>query len=445
MTGTDTRRAGFKRRTRVAEARERLLAATEPHGRTERVRLVAADGRTLAADVAAERDVPGYERAAMDGFAVRAADTFGAAARSPAVLRVSGDDAGSGSDGAGEGPASVGPGEAVRVHTGSEVPAGADAVVMVESTERVGDEVEVLEAVAEGENVGAPDEDVAAGRALYEAGHRLRPSDLGLLKSVGVTRVPVAERPVVGVVPTGEELVQGDPDPGEVVETNGLTVSTLVERWGGAARYRDVVTDDADALRAAIQRDLTADVVVTTGGSSVGERDLVPDVVADLGELLVHGVALKPGHPAALGVVSGTPVLALPGYPVSCIVNAVQFLRPTLRRLAGAAEPTPEHPTVRARLERKVRSEPGTRTFARVRLAPETATDDGGAAGGAADADGGVDADDPAVPTATPTRTSGAGILSSVALADGWVVVPESVEGYPAGDVVDVQLWEWSA
>jgi molybdopterin molybdotransferase len=384
------------------------------------------------------------------------------------VLRARGLETGDGADGA----ASVGPGEAVRVHTGSEVPAGADAVVMVESTERLGDEVEVLEAVAEGENVGAPDEDVAAGQALYEAGHRLRPSDLGLLKSVGVERVPVAERPVVGVVPTGEELVQGDPDPGEVVETNGLTVSTLVERWGGAARYRDVVTDDEDALRAAIQRDLTADVVVTTGGSSVGERDLVPDVVDDLGEVLVHGVALKPGHPAALGVVEGTPVLMLPGYPVACIVNAVQFLRPTLRRLAGDADPLVEHPTVRARLERKVRSEPGTRTFARVRLADagpdagdgdgegegEGEDEDGGASGADGDAgsraaDADADADDTSSPTpasapartATPTRTSGSGILSSVALADGWVVVPEPVEGYAAGEVVAVELWEWSA
>jgi molybdopterin molybdotransferase len=205
-----------------------------------------------------------------------------------------------------------------------------------------------------------------------------------------------------------------------VVETNGLTVSRYVERWGGAATYRNVVTDDESALRAAIERDLTKDVVVTTGGSSVGERDLIPDVVSDLGEVLVHGVALKPGHPAALGVVEDTPVLMLPGYPVACIVNAVQFLRPVLKWAGGY--PLPDHPTVEARLSRKIASEPGVRTFARVSLDM---------------ADG--------ERVATPTRASGSGVLSSVALADGWVVVPEGTEGYDEGATVDVEDWEYYA
>jgi molybdopterin molybdotransferase len=396
--------SGFKEVTRVATARERLREAVTPVDRTDRVPLASADGRSLAASVDAPRDVPGYDRAAMDGYAVRAGDTFGASDRSPAVLSEAEDDG-------------VGSGETVRVHTGSELPDGADAVVMVERTDRFGDEVEVFDAVAEGENVAPPDEDVAAGQRLYDPGHRLRPSDLGLLKSVGVDEVDVHERPTVGVVPTGEELVQRDPDPGEVIETNGLTVSALVERWGGRATYRDVVTDDPEALRAAIERDLTKDVIVTTGGSSVGERDLVPDVVDDLGELLVHGVALKPGHPAALGAVQGTPVILLPGYPVACIVNAVQFLRPVVK-WAGRM-PLRDYPTTEARLSRKIASDPGVKTFARVELDRET---------------------DP--PTATPTRAAGSGVLSSVALADGWVVVPEDSEGIPEGATVTVEDWE---
>jgi len=202
-----------------------------------------------------------------------------------------------------------------------------------------------------------------------------------------------------------------------VVETNGLTVSTLVERWGGRANYRDVVTDEFEALRAAIERDLTKDVVVTTGGSSVGERDLVPEVVDDLGEVLVHGVALKPGHPAALGVVRDTPVIVLPGYPVACIVNAVQFLRPALKWAGGL--PLRDPPTTAAELTRKVPSEPGVRTFARVELDRDV---------------------DP--PAATPTRAAGSGVLSSVALADGWVVVPEESEGVPEGETVTVEDWE---
>ncbi|MFC6989418.1 gephyrin-like molybdotransferase Glp [Haloplanus sp. GCM10025708] len=406
MSHDDLRHAGFKDRTRVADAREAILSAVTPHERTRHVPLSRADGRVVATTLTAPNPVPGYDRAAMDGYAVRAEDTFSASDRSPTVLR--------------ESEASVDPGDAVRVHTGSDLPPGADAVVMIEHTDAVGDEVEVFDAVAEGENVGDVGEDVAEGQELYEPGHRLRPSDLGLLKSVGIDRIEAYDAPTAGVIPTGEELVQSDPDPGEVIETNGLTVSQLVDRWGGQPTYRDVVTDDPSALRAAIQRDLDKDVVVTTGGSSVGERDYVVDVVDDIGDVLVHGVALKPGHPVALGVVEETPVIMLPGYPVACIINAVQFLRPVLKR-AGRL-PVDPHPTVEARLTRKISSEPGTRTFARVRLH---------------EADG--------ERVATPTRASGSGVLSSVALADGWVVVPEEREGLTEGSAVDVENWEWSA
>ena len=426
----DRREAGFKRRTRVDDALATLLDAAEPHGRTETVPVADADGRVVAEPIDAPAPVPNYDRAAMDGYAVRAADTFGASDRSPAVLRQTDRD----------GP--VGPSEAARVHTGSDVPEGADAVVMIEQIEEVGDEVETFDAVAEGENVGDAGEDVAEGQRLYEPGHVLRPSDLGLLKSVGLRELSAYAPPQVAVIPTGEELVQADPDPGEVIETNGLTVSRLVERWGGESRYRDVVTDDEAELAAAIEHDLDADVVVTTGGSSVGERDLLPEVVDELGEVLVHGVALKPGHPVCLGVADGTPIVSLPGYPVACIVNAAQFLRPVQKRVGGtAAEPFPVR---RARLDRKIPSEPGTRTFARVKLDPADADSDesGASTENASSSNGGPDgnADPPFV--ATPTRASGSGVLSSVALAAGWVVVPEPREGLDAGELVDVELWE---
>ncbi len=420
---TDPRESGFKEVTRLADARERLRAAVTPHDRTERVPLSAADGRAIAETVTARQAVPHYDRAAMDGFAVRAEDTFGAGDRSPAVLRER--DREDETDGPSP---EVAPGDAMRVHTGSEVPPGADAVVMVEQCEvrSASGDVEVFDAVAEGENVAPAGEDVEAGQTLYEPGHQLRPSDLGLLKSVDIDAVTCYQRPTVGVVPTGEELVQHDPEPGEVIETNGLTVSEYVERWGGTAAYRDVVTDDENALRAAIQRDLTKDVIVTTGGSSVGERDLIPEVVDELGEVLVHGVALKPGHPVGFGVVEDTPVIMLPGYPVACIVNAVQFLRPAIK-WAGHL-PLQDPPATEAVLDRKISSEPGVRTFARVQLDSEP-TDD----------------DEQDRPTATPTRASGSGVLSSVALADGWVVIPEGREGLADGERVAVQNWEWYA
>ncbi|MFC7194590.1 molybdopterin molybdotransferase MoeA [Halosimplex aquaticum] len=252
-----------------------------------------------------------------------------------------------------------------------------------------------------------------SGERIFEAGRRLRPSDLGLLKAAGHRSVPVRPRPRVSVVPTGEELVDFDPGYGETTETNGLTVSRLVERWGGEATYRDVVGDDEDALREAIERDADHDVVVTTGGSSVGERDLIAGVVADLGEVLGHGVALKPGHPVGYGVVDGTPVLTLPGYPVSCLVTAVQLLRPAVAR-AGGFDPEP-FPEFEATLDRKIAGEVGVRSFVRVRRTGEG--------------------------TVEPVR-GGAGALSSVAAADGWVVVPESLEGVAAGEPVVVQRWE---
>ncbi|WP_435195031.1 molybdopterin molybdotransferase MoeA [Natronomonas sp. EA1] len=397
--------SGFKQVTRVADARAALRERVD-HVGTTRVPLTAADGRALATPIAAARDVPHYARAAMDGWAVRAEDTFGASDRSPAVLR--------------EGDA-MSANTAVRVHTGSELPDGADAVVMIEHTDRFGEEVEVFDAVAEGENVAPPGEDVSEGQHLYDAGHRLRPSDLGLLRGTGLTGLEVYERPTVAVIPTGEELVEADPAPGEVIETNGLTVSRLVERWGGEATYHDVVTDDEAALSDAIgTAAATHDIVVTTGGSSVGERDLVPEVVAGLGEVFVHGVALKPGHPCALGVTDGTPVLMLPGYPVACIVNAQQFLRPAVKWAGGLPLEAP--PSREATLARKIPSEPGTRTFARVRLEE---TDDG--------------------LEAHPTRASGSGVLSSVALADGWVVIEESSEGLAEGSTVAVEEWEYDA
>ncbi|MFW5963945.1 MAG: gephyrin-like molybdotransferase Glp [Natronomonas sp.] len=401
---SDVRETGFKRRTRVADARERLLDVA-PIDRTERVSLSVADGRTLAGPIDAARNVPHYARAAMDGWAVRAEDTFGASDRSPAVLRPT---------------ESAGPNAAVRVHTGSELPEGADSVVMVEQTEEIAGELEVFDAVAEGENVAPVGEDVEAGQRLYEPGHQLRPSDLGLLKAIGVDTVEVVSRPEVAVVPTGEELVQVDPEPGEVIETNRFTVSRLAERWGADVKRRNIVTDDHEALRVAVERDLTRDVVVTTGGSSVGERDLIPEVVEELGEVFVHGVALKPGHPVALGRVEETTVVMLPGYPVAAIVNAVQFLRPLIKHLGRM--PRNPMPTREATLARKIRSEPGVRTFVRVK------TDE---------TDGAVEA--------TPTRASGSGVLSSVALADGWVVVEENREGIPEGETVTVEDWEYNA
>ncbi len=405
---------GFQSVMRLDDAHKRLQEVCEPHGRSERVAIEHAVGRILAEPVSADRAVPHYDRAAMDGYAVRAQDTFDAGEQSPARFELA-DDA-------------VGDRRAVQVHTGSAIPEGGDAVVMVERTEERSDDLLIYDALARGENVAPAGEDVTEGQHLLDAGRRLRPSDAALLRATGRDEVPVFDRPRVSVIPTGEELVDPgeEPGPGEVVETNGLVVSSLVEKWDGAATYRDVVTDDADALGEAIDQDTDHDIVVTTGGSSVGERDLLPDVVSDLGEVLVHGVALKPGHPVGFGVVDETPVVFLPGYPVSCLVTAMQLLRPAIAWLSDTAPRS--SPTMDAELAEKLRSEPGERTFARVRLLNEE---------GEADDEGTNE-----LPRVEPVRVSGAGVMSSVTEADGWVTVPESLEGIPAGNTVTVEQWE---
>lgn len=399
--------AELGRVTRFADARTQLRQHCQPHGRVTSVAVGRARGRTAAETVHAPRPVPHYERAAVDGFAVRAEDTVGASGRSPVRLD--------------ETTGTVQEGTAVRVHTGSARPEGADAVVMVEHVDRRMEGLAVYDAVAPGENVAPVGEDIEEGAQLLAAGDHIAPADQALVRAVGLDELTVRERPRVSVVPTGEELVEADPEVGEVVETNGPMLSSLVDRWGGGVTPRDPVADDEAALREAIERDCDHDVVVTSGGTAAGERDHVADAIDALGELVVHGVSLQPGTPVGVGVVAETPVLALPGYPVSCLVTAVQFLRPALAWVDGH-EPQP-YPTVPAQLDGKLRSEPGTRTFARVTL--EQRPDNG--------------------PTwqATPLRVAGAGALSSVAFADGWVEIPEEREGIPAGETVPVQRWDW--
>lgn len=398
------RESGFRERTRIDDARGRLRERVSAVDRTESVDTADADGRTLSRAVVARRAVPGETRAAVDGFALAASETFGASDRSPALF----DD---------ETPTG-----AVRVDAGDPLPSGTDAVAPVAGSARVDGTVEVYDPVAVGDGVVAEGADVAVDDDLYEAGHRLRPPDLGLLRAAGVETVEIRERPRVAVVPTGDDLVAstGDPGRGESVETDGLTVARLVERWGGVADRREPVPDDvsaiADALRGAAA---DADVVATTGGSGLGESDVVPDALATVGRLDAHGIAASPGESLGLGHVDGTPVVLLPGGPAACVVGAVGFLRPAVAWAAGHEHEEP--PTDPAMLTRKVASEPGIRTYVRVRF----------------DATEGQR-------VAVPLRTDGGSSHSSVGLADGWIEIREGVEGLPEGDLVAVQRWGWS-
>ncbi len=388
----------FKSLTSVDRALEIFLNHVRPVKGVEDVPLRDATGRVLASSVVAASDVPGYRRAAMDGWAVRAEDTVGASSSSPLALRI-GDDTVSG--------------VAVRVHTGSKMPNQADAVVMIEDTERVDEMVEIRAQVRPFENVGAQGEDVKVGEVVLDAGHFLRPADLGLLASLGLTHTSVFKRPVIAVIPTGEELVSNHPSAGEVIETNGFMNSLLVEQWGALSLYRHFVSDDSELIKAALQNDADADMIITTGGTSVGQRDLVPQAVRELGNVLVHGIAMSPGKPTALGVIGNTPIICLPGFPVACLTASFVFGRPAVYRLAHKLPSRTQ--LLQGRLARKLVGRPGSRAYARVALKGEKVY---------------------------PIMVSGSGILSSLVKADGLVVIPEDVEGYNKGTIVEVMPLE---
>ncbi|HWQ11898.1 MAG TPA: gephyrin-like molybdotransferase Glp [Roseiflexaceae bacterium] len=354
--------------TTVAEALQRLLASVVPLGRAERVALHAALDRVTAADLHAPADLPAFARATMDGFAVRAADTYGASEGLPACLTICGE-VPMGRAAALEVRAS----QAARIHTGGMLPPGADAVVMVEHTQPLDERtIEVVRPVAVGENVIPPGEDVRAGQLLLPRGHRMRPQDVGALAGVGLTEAPVAARPRLAILATGDEVVPPEraPAPGQVRDINTFTIAALTRRAGGEPVPCGIAPDEARELARMAAAALTnADVLVISAGSSVSTRDMTAQVIDGLGRpgVLVHGISMHPGKPTILALAGGVPVFGLPGNPVSTMVAFELFVAPTLLRLQGceAAVGTRE---AQARLVRNVASHPGVEDFVPVRL-----------------------------------------------------------------------------
>jgi molybdopterin molybdotransferase len=296
------------------------------------------------------------------------------------------------------------------------MPSGADAVLPLEDAEREGRAVDAMRRLRPGENVGRRGEDVRAGEPAVLEGRLLGPADLGLLRALGIERLRVVERPRVRVVTTGEELVGvgGEPRPGQAIDGNGIMLAAAGARWGGDPVLSPVYSDEAGRIAAALEEAVErSDLVVTSGGTSVGERDHVVEALGGCGEVAFHGVAIQPARPVAAGMVRGVPVLCLPGFPAAAYIAAFAFLRPALARMAGRPLPSPR--LARGRLGRKIVSTLGLTSYTRVRV------DDG---------------------LVEPVRTSGAGVLSSVARADGFVITPESSEGVPEGAEVEVVLFE---
>ncbi len=408
---------GFRRLTRIEDARAVYLRSvrldpTDP----EEVTLSEALGRVLAEDVVSPVDIPPRPRAALDGYAVRSRDVLGASTESPVSLRLVGEVR------AGRPPdRALSPGEAVRIYTGAYLPEGADAVVPVEYSEELESSVEVYTQVPAWKNVARPGEDVKRGEVVLKAGTPLGPYEIGLLAELNVPRVAVRRRPRVAVACTGDEIVEvgGEVPLGKVPNSLRFMVEAMIRQEGGEPVYLGIVEDDPRELAEVVGRARDADLVVTTGGTSVGRADVVyRGVLESGGEILIHGVAAMPGRPALLArLPDGRPWIGLPGYPVAAAMDFRLFVAPVIWRMLGLRW-TPLSPVVRGRLVRPIPSSPGVRHFARVRLSE--------GAGG--------------VLLADPVGVSGSGILSSLVRADGLVEVPEDVEGFPEGSEVPVEL-----
>jgi len=395
----------------VEEALERILATVhvlEP----ERAPLLEAAGRVLAEEIAADRDIPPLNNAAMDGYAVRGADVR--QAQPPIRLRVVGQAA------AGYAPdTAVGPGQAMRIMTGAPVPEGADTVVRFEDARLHGDQVEVLKAYSSGKNVRLAGEDVQAGQVVLRPGRALRPQEIGMLAAVGRVEVKVTQRPRVAILATGDEVVPPDqaPGPGQIRDANSYTVAAQVQRYGGVPLLLGVARDQQELVREGMREALErqADLIITSGGVSVGDFDLVKQVLAAEGEMHFWSLNMKPGRPLAFGVVGGVPLLGLPGNPVAAMISTELFARPALLKMQGFADWS--RPTVQARLSEPIARKDGRRHYLRVRLCEEGAGRE-----------------------ATLTGDQGSGILNSLVQADGLAIIPEDANRLPAGAEVQVIL-----
>jgi len=402
---------GFQKLTPVDEALRTFFAMLRFKSlKTTTIPLDSALNRVLAEDVIARVDLPRFDRSAVDGYAVKAEGTFGATQLKPRIVRLTGGDV-------------VAVDEAKQVWTGSPVPRNANAVVMLEDTLQVKDEVHVWSPVTPGENVSKRGEDVREGEVAAEVGARLKPQHLGLIGALGVSEVEVFEKPRIAILATGNELVElGRRLRGsQVFDVNRLVLSSLCFDLGAETLDLGIARDDvgeiSEKLRLGLER---ADALITSGGTSVGGSDLVPDAVNEVGKpgVVVHGVAMRPAMPTALAVVDGKPVLIFPGNPVAAMVGFEVFARPLIFRMLGLKRVESRF-EVQARVTRRMATTLGRRNFVRVRVFQT---------GGELRAE--------------PISARGSSLISTMTRANGYVVVAEDREGLEEGELVTVQMFD---
>jgi len=394
---------------------------TLPEMLSEYISILDAAGRITAKDIVSPVNLPDFDRSSMDGYAVRAQDTFGATESLPAYLQIIGEVL------MGEEPhIEISKGTAARISTGGMLPKGADAVVILEHTQIIDkNSIEALYSVAPNENVVQVGEDIKKGEALVKKGHKIRPQDIGAFAGIGIDKITVYSKPKVAVITTGNEIIdiKGDSELGCVRDINSYYLSSLIHSDGGVPIRKGIIKDDYSELRSAVEESLSeADVVVLSGGSSVGARDLTAKVINDIGKqgVLVHGVSIKPGKPTIIGVVNKKPVFGLPGHPVAVGVSYGLFVKRVIRSLTGIILKDGESADrmVKARLLKNIASASGREDYIRVQLKNE---------------DNEL--------TASPILGK-SGLISTLVKATGYIVIPENRLGLEAGEMVEVYLYE---
>jgi molybdopterin molybdotransferase len=411
---------GFSSRTSVDDALAWIDSVSTPFERlaTETVKLNDAASRILADEIISPVNVPGFDRSMMDGYALLSEQSYGATAYNALPLQI----IGSSLPGRPY-PGTVTPGTAVRIMTGAPMPDGADAVLPAEYATMQEHTVHVMAEVSAGKHVGTTGEDIRCGGTVLLRGRLLRPQDVGVLSSIGCAQVPVIRRPTVHILITGNELLPAGscPQGYQIADSNGPMLQALVSRDGGIPKLSGIIPDDRESLLAALQQ--PADIVLISGGSSVGQEDHAPQLLAEHGTLAIHGIAMRPSSPAGMGQFRSQLVFLLPGNPVSCLCAYDFFAGRAIRAAGGRGREWPYRP-ITATLTRKLVSAVGRVDYARVKLHQHLGT------GATTDV------------TAEPIAISGASLLTSTTQADGFVVIPPDSEGYAAQSVVSVFLYE---